>query len=75
MSVSGVPCREFGSGEAEACGVGRGGGRSGASVAIDTIDTRLFLAARASLTVRRFAGTFFVGDIGSSATLSGGLKI
>lgn len=71
MSVSGVPCREvgdLGSGDTVAWGVGN----SGASGAIEIRDALLLRAARASLTLRRFGGDFFVGDGGSSATLSGG---
>ena len=75
MSVKGVPCRDAGSGEAVGCGVGSGGSSSGGSGAIETCETLLLRAALASFTVRRFGAAFFVGDIGSSATLSGGLKI
>lgn len=74
MSVSGVPCLEDGSGEAVAFGVGSGGWSSGASDAIDTRETLLFRAARASLALRLLGGDFLVGDVGSSATLSGGLN-
>lgn len=76
MSVKGVPCRSAGSGEAVACGVGRGGCSS--SCVSDKIDDRetprLCRAARASLTLLRFGAAFFEGDIGSSTTLSGGEK-
>lgn len=75
MSVSGVPCRDMGSGEADGCGVGNGGWSSGASAAIEMRETLLFRAARASLALRRLGGDFLVGDSGSSITLSGGLKI
>ena len=75
MSVRGVPCLEPGSGDSDGCGVSSECCSSGASDAIDTRDTLLFLAARASLTVLRFGAAFFVGEIGSSTTLSGGLKI
>lgn len=75
ISVNGVPCREAGSGDVDGCGVGRGGCSSGASGAIDTREILLFRAVRASLTLRRLGGDFFVGEVGSSATLSGGLKI
>lgn len=75
ISVSGVPWREEvsrGSGEADAWGVGSGGGRSSSkSVAMDTREALLFLA-RASLTLRRLGGDFLVGDSGSSVTSSGG---
>jgi hypothetical protein len=76
MSVSGVPCRDCASGDMDGRGVGRGGAKSGASDAIDIRDvTLLFRAARAAVALLRFGGDFFVGDSGSSATLSGGLKI
>lgn len=78
MSVSGVPCLDVGdrgSGDALAFGVGKGGCSSDASSgAIETRETLLLRAARASLTLLRFGAVFFPGDNGSSATLSGGLK-
>lgn len=79
MSFNGVPCLDAGSGDSEGCGVGsrlwRGAGSSGVSGAIETPEILLLRAARASFTDRRFGGAFFDGDNGSSATLSGGLKI
>lgn len=75
MSVSGVPCRDIGSGDSDGCGVGSAGGSSGASVAIEMFETLLFLAVLAAAALRRLGGDFLVGDNGSSTTLSGGLKI
>ena len=75
ISVRGVPCRDAGSGDAEGSGVGKDACSSGASDAIDMRGALLFRAARASLALRRFGGDLFVGEIGSSTTLSGGLKI
>jgi len=75
MSVSGVLCRGVGSGDAEGCGVGRGGCSSGGSGTIETRDARLLRAARASLTLRRLGGAVLVGESGSAITLSGGLNI
>lgn len=45
------------------------------SGAIDTPDILLLRAALASFTDRLLGAAFFVGDNGSPATLSGGLKI
>ena len=75
MSVNGVDCRCMGSGDTVVCGVGSGGGDSGESAAIETRETLLFRAIRASFTLRRFGASRLVGDEGSPATLSGGLKI
>lgn len=74
ISFKGVPWRDAASGDSEGLGVGRGGGSSGVSGAIDTPETRLLRAALASFTDRRFGGAFLLGDTGSAATLSGGLK-
>lgn len=65
----------MGSGEAEGSGVGNVASSTDASDAIETRETRLFRAARASFTLRLLGGDFLVGESGSSATLSGGLKI
>lgn len=75
MSVNGVPCRDMGSGDSDGCGVGSGGWSSGASAAIEMRETRLLRAVLAAAALRRLGGDFFVGDNGSSTTLSGGLKI
>ena len=75
MSVSGVPCRDVGSGEADGCGVGSGGWISGTSGAMEMREALLLRAVRAAAALRRFGGDFFVGESGSSTTLSGGLKI
>ena len=75
ISVSGVPCRDAGSGDAEGSGVGKEACSSGASGAIDMRGALLFRATRASFALRRFGGDLFVGEIGSSTMLSGGLKI
>lgn len=83
ISARGVAFLALGSGEAVGSGVGRiwEAVRSGASSVTDT-ETRLFLAARTVLTLRRFGGeAAFVGDGASSMstsismTLSGGLNI
>ncbi len=75
MSVSGVPCRDSGSGDTDGCGVGSVRDRSGASAAIEIRDDLLFRAVLAAAALLRLGGDLFVGDIGSSTTLSGGLKI
>jgi hypothetical protein len=66
ISANGVPCNSDGSGETDACGVGRGGGSSGVE---DTRDPRagaLFL----------FRGdALFDGDSGSGCIVSSGSKI
>lgn len=71
MSVKGVLCRGAGSGDSVGCGVGSGGCSSGVSGMIETL---LLRAALASFTDRRLGAAFLEGDIGSGATLSGGLK-
>lgn len=75
MSVNGVPCRDAGSGEAEGSGVSNECCSSGGSGAIETRPALLFRDARTVAILRLLGGDFLVGDSGSSATLSGGLKI